>query len=265
MRSARRARAARGYRPGGLLALWLLGVGLLPLLVAGCQGKLVGRAEELRLGEEAARVIERRYPVSEDEDAQWLVERIGQQIAARSNRPDIDFTFRVLAVKEINALSVPGYVYVNQGLIEACNAAPDELAAVIAHEVAHTTERHLARRMERIYGASFLLTLVASGRSTTDTLAEAAVELVLQGNSRQEERAADAQGARFMARAGYDPRAMIRFFERLQAATGDVRGLNRYFATHPSTADRIARVRALINKEKLAPAAPPSPPEASGK
>lgn len=233
-------------------------VALALLAFAGCQGKLVGRGEELRLGEEAARVIERRFRVCEDADLQWLVERIGKQVAASSTRPDIDFVFRVLDVREVNALSVPGHVYLMRGLVEAANADPDEVAAVIAHEVAHTTERHLAKRMERIYGAGFLLTMVSSGRTTLDTLAEAAVELVLQGNSRQEERAADAQGVRFMARAGYNPWAMVRFFERLQKESGDIGGLNRYFATHPATSERIRRIRDLITRERLAPPSPGS-------
>jgi len=84
-----------------------------------------------------------------------------------------------------------------------------------------------------------------------NAVAEIAAELALTGNSRQDERAADAQGLRFMSRAGYDPEAMVRFFERLLKATGDLRGLNRYFATHPLTSDRIARARELIEKEHL--------------
>ena len=145
---------------------------LLALFAAGCDGKLVGRAEEMRLGHEAARVIEQRFRVCQDEELQWLVERIGRRIAANSPRSDIDFTFRVLEEREINALSVPGYVYVNRGLINATNADPDELAAVIAHEVAHTTERHTAKQMERVYGATFLLNAFVTENANINALAE---------------------------------------------------------------------------------------------
>lgn len=231
---------------------WLLTITMLAFVAAGCEGKLVGRGEEMRLGHEAARLIERRFRVSQDEDLQWLVERIGRQVAASSARRDIDFTFRVLEEREINALSVPGYVYINRGLINAANADPDELAAVIAHEVAHTTERHMAKQIERIYGATFLLNAFASSNSNVNTIAEIAAELALRGNSREDERAADAQGLRFMSRAGYDPHGMARFFERLLKQTGESRGLNRYFATHPLTSERITRIRALIEKEHLA-------------
>lgn len=231
---------------------WLLMAATLAFVAAGCEGKLVGRGEEMRLGREAARVVERRFGVSQDGDLQWLVERIGRQVAASSSRRDIDFTFRVLDEREINALSVPGYVYINRGLISAANADPDELAAVIAHEVAHTTERHMAKQIERIYGATFLLNAFSSSNANVNTLAEIAAELALRGNSRQDERAADVQGLRFMSRAGYDPYGMVRFFERLLKQTGESRGLIRYFASHPLTSERISRIRALIEKEHLA-------------
>ncbi len=231
---------------------WLLIFTLLALFPAGCGGKLVGHAEEMRLGHEAARVIEQRFRVCQDQELQWLVERIGRRIAPSSSRSDVDFTFRVLEEREINALSVPGYVYVNRGLINATNANPDELAAVIAHEVAHTTERHMAKQMERVYGATFLLNAFVTENANINTLAEIAVELALRGNSRQDERAADAQAVRFMSRAGYDPYGMVRFFERLLKETGDTRGLNKYLSTHPSTSERISRIRALIEKEDLA-------------
>ena len=229
---------------------WLLMFALLALFAAGCDGKLVGRAEEMRLGHEAARVIEQRFRVCQDEELQWLVERIGRRIAANSPRSDIDFTFRVLEEREINALSVPGYVYVNRGLINATNADPDELAAVIAHEVAHTAPP--AKQMERLCGATFLLNAFVTENANINALAEIAVELALRGNSRQDERAADAQAVRFMSRAGYDPYGMVRYFERLLKHTGDTRGLNKYLSTHPSTTERISRIRALIEKENLA-------------
>ncbi len=232
----------------------LLLTAALVLQTAGCGGKLVGRDEEMRFGEQAAKHIEREYPLSKDEQLQWLVERIGRPIAANSSRPDVDFTFRVLDNKEINALSVPGYVYINTGLVKAVNANRDELAAVIAHEVAHTTQRHMAKQLERIYGATFLLNVVASGSSAVDTAAQIGLELALRGYSRQDEREADAQALRFMSRAGYNPWAMVRFFEQLRKETGDPGGLNKYFATHPMTSERIQRASDLIRKEGLAPA-----------
>ncbi|MBI3947471.1 MAG: M48 family metalloprotease [Armatimonadetes bacterium] len=231
---------------------WRAAAAVVVLLAAGCEGRLVSRQAEMRLGAESARVIERRYPVCEDAELQWLVERLGRQVAQHCGRPDVDFTFRVLDVRDVNALSVPGYVYVNRGLINMVNADPQELAGVIAHEIAHTTERHVAKQMERIYGASFLLQVFSSGRATIDTVAEVAVNLALSGNSRQDERAADAQALRFMSRAGYDPEGLVRFFERLKKQTGDSQGPIRYFASHPPTADRIARARELIRVEGLA-------------
>ena len=236
----------------------LLGVAL-ALAASGCEGKLVGRGEEMRLGDEAARQIERQYPVSTDAEQGWLIARIGRQVAAQSNRPNVDFTFKVLHVREINAVSVPGYVYVNDGLINVINADPDELAAIVAHEVAHTTERHMAKQLERVYGAAFLLNMLSSGRASIDTLAQIALELALRGYSRGDERAADAQGLRFMSRAGYDPWAMVRFFEQLRKETGDTHGLNRYFTTHPMTSERISRAREQIIKEHLAPNRPQAP------
>ena len=75
-----------------------------------------------------------------------------------------------------------------------------------------------------------------------------AVELALRGNSRQDERAADAQAVRFMSRAGYDPYGMVRFFER-SSSTRATPVVSIMLSTHPSTTERISRIRALIERE----------------
>jgi len=111
----------------GLVCLLSLG-GSLPAARAG----LISEQQELQMGDDAAREVEARYGLSQDTRATTLVETIGKRLAQVSSRPKLPWKFRVLQSKEVNALSVPGYVYINTGLLEFVGNDRDQLAGVIA-------------------------------------------------------------------------------------------------------------------------------------
>lgn len=206
---------------------------------------LISQKQELSMGKQASRQIESQYKVSKDQQMNDLVKSIGTKLAAVSSRPKIDWTFKVLDTKEVNAVSVPGFVYVNSGLIDFVGGDKDQLASVIGHEVGHTCARHAVKQAEKsMVGGTVLAILFRNGGGDA---ANIFANLALLGYSRKDEYQADKLGVIYSHDAGYDPNAMVRFFEHLQAKEGDSsKGLGTYFKTHPPTSERIQRVKAQI-------------------
>lgn len=197
------------------------------------------------MGDDAARQIQQRYPLSRDPQANALVEQIGWRLARVSTRPKLPWKFGVIESSEVNALSVPGHVYINTGLLAFVGKDRDQLAAVVAHEVAHTTRKHAVRQTERAFVGDLALRLLfKNDRSLAATLATMTANLALLGYGRKAELEADQHAADYMIQAGYDPQAMIRFFERLRAREGkEAKGLATYFRTHPPTSERIRKLK----------------------
>jgi predicted Zn-dependent protease len=196
----------------------------------------------------------------DDPQLQAYVTRIGNQLKAVSELPDLDFTFTVLNTDVVNAFALPGgYVYITRGLVAlADNEA--ELAGVMAHEIGHVTARHSAQRYSRgvlAQGGVALGTVLAGifgGGAAADLAQQAGGvggKAYLAGYSRDQEFQADELGVRYLARAGYDPTAMSSFLETLGRNDALARKLagreegadpaSSWFATHPRTPDRVLR------------------------
>jgi predicted Zn-dependent protease len=178
------------------------------------------------------------------------VNRVGQKIVVNSDCK-MPFTIRVIDSPQINAFSLPGgYLYVYAGLIQ--NAANEaELAGVMAHEIAHVCAHHAAREMTRLNYAQFgAIPLVMAGGWSGVALAggaDVAVPAAYVRFSRAFEAEADYLGVQYMYLAGYDPQALIAYFERVQALAASKPGaIAREFAGHSATSERIARIRSEI-------------------
>lgn len=208
---------------------------------------------ELQMGKDAAKQIESTNKVITDPKLTKLVLDIGKKVAAVSTRPKLDWQFKVLDVKDVNAYSVPGFVYVNKGLLDYVGKDKDALAGVIAHEVGHTTARHAARTAEKQMKYNLIINLLIK-KGNMQKLGGYAANLAMLGYSRKDEFEADNLAVKFMSAAGYDPNGMVRFFQKLQKMEGkdSGNGLAVYFRTHPPTADRIDRVQKQIVDEHLA-------------
>src|SRR5262249_20314038 len=149
-----------------------------------------------------------------------------------------------------NAFSVPGYVYVNTGLLETVKDDQDALAGVIAHEIGHTCGKHAVKQMEKGAIGDELIRIIGGRNSVSKGLAGVATNMVMLGYSRDDENDADKRAVRYLVRAGYDPNGLVRFFEVLNEKEGSGGGgVSSYFRTHPPTADRIKRVKQNIAKE----------------
>lgn len=192
---------------------------------------------------------------------------LGYRLVSYSDRPDLEFTFFVVRSNDINAFAAPGgYIGVNVGLINAMSSE-DELAAVVAHEIAHVTQQHLLRAFEDSKKSSIpialamLGALVASaGRS--DDASQAAlmsgISLIQQraiNFTRYDEIEADRVGIQSLARAGYEPLAMAETFATMQRVMR-VNGIDvpEFLRTHPVDVNRIADAKArAVQLEKSQP------------
>jgi len=208
--------------------------------------------KEIQIGRSIIKQVEEEYKLVDDPLIQKRVQDIGQKIASVCDRKEIDYSFKVLNDEEVNAFSLPGgFVYVNKGLIDKVGN-DDELACILGHEVAHIVARHSIKKLQAIMGYSILRVLVAvvpeSGQ--VGNAADIAFTEIILGYGRDDELLADQLASRYAKLAGYNPRGMIDFLEKLQE-------INRrkplrpktYFKTHPYVPDRIRVVKQELGEK----------------
>jgi len=220
-------------------------------------------AEELsrdaEIGKRYAAEVEKEFKVSKNAQYQERVRRIGQELAeiANSIQPRVrwgdprkntfQYTFKVLEGKDVNAFSLPGgYIYVYEGLIEYAES-DDELAGVLAHEIAHAAFRHLATlqkeqsKLQAITLPMILVAIFSGGQASGDVLMLGQLVGLAAGSgwSQQAEEAADDGGLQYMLRSRYNPVGMLTFMERLAV---DERNRPKIdwgiYRTHPPSRDR---------------------------
>lgn len=257
----------RDLKKSPSVAGWLLAL-LLPLTAAPAQADTIrlpdmGATDQAVLNEERAETIGRtmlqelrqRGAILDDPQVKGYVQSLGQRLAANSDMPEQPFTFFVVKDPAINAFAAPGgYIGIHTGLIEATQSE-SELAAVLAHEIAHVTQRHIARTLDMAgrmtvptVAAILAAVVLGSQNSEAGAAAMAATQagaLQLQIDfTRHHEKEADWVGIRTLARSDLDPHAMATFFERLQTATRYYARPPEFLSTHPVTSDRISDSRA---------------------
>lgn len=230
----------------GLLSLVLFTAGCATTGVNRGDFNLISLQEEWQAGRQLEQDVARQVRLVGDATLTAYVNRIGQRIVQTTELRNLPWKFHVVADKSINAFNIPGgHVYVNTGLIErAENTA--ELAAVMAHEIAHGVSRHGTERLSKAQGinlgAGLLLGRNAPGYQ--QLVAQIAATGAIAKFSRNDEREADALGVRYLQQAGYNPNGMVTFFEKLLTDKRRSRGaVADFFATHPLTSERIDNVR----------------------
>jgi Zn-dependent protease with chaperone function len=210
---------------------------------------------DVQLGKKNAELMEQHFPLCNDPKVDDYLTRLGLRLVAKLPTRGVQYPWEFHCVndKSINAFALPGgYVFVNRGAIEASDNEA-QLAAVMGHELSHVALRHgtaqaskaqLAQGAAGIFGGLF-------GGSTAGDLLTQGVALgaggLLLRYSRTDETQADVMGTQVLYDAGYDPRAMAQFFEKLQAESN---GKNppQFLSDHPNPDHRVERVDEEIDR-----------------
>jgi len=210
--------------------------------------------KEVSLGLRMARAVEREVAFVEDAAVQARVRTIGERIVAVCGRQELVYQFTAIDEEEMNAFALPGgYVYVHQGLIDKTDS-DDELAGVIAHEVAHIVARHAIHRYEGQLGVQLAsLAAIASRDASMSRGVGVAIQSTRLAYARQDELEADRLAVTYMQEAGFDPNAILTFLEKLRASEERrdrylPRGVVRpqYALTHPYVPERLRAVKEAL-------------------
>lgn len=242
------------------LLLTLLALSLLAP-VAGAQGltDTLTPQREIDLGRQLAREIERTTPLSSDKAMEARVERIGAAVVEQLQPKVYPYQFRVLAKPEINAFALPGgFIYFYEGLV-AVTPGDDALAFVVAHEVAHVSRRHAAKRLEKLKGPAFLGQLVGVFAPIGGLIVDLAVGLTAASYSRQDENDADAAATEYMWQAGFDTAGATTVMQKFMALEKG-KGAARFLRDHPPSDHRLG----WIEKKRKELASRPRQPADAG-
>jgi len=214
---------------------------------------------EIRFGQDIAARILGKIPLYDDDKINRYVNLVGHTLAQFSSRNELKFFFSVLDSPEVNAYSAPGgYVFITKAALQVMQDE-SELAAVLAHEIAHITERHIVKEfnikgMDR--SAISSLSQIIGGNQDTPRIAfyqaidQTMSVLFDKGYKQQDELVSDKIATLLIATAGYDPMALQRYLTRIQELSEDSQ-INE-LKTHPPTEQRAISLNLLIRNEKLA-------------
>lgn len=230
---------------------WLTTTALFGILWATA-AVAISEKKEIELGKTMHPRVIQDFGIYPDPEIQDYVDRIGQELAAVSERAELKWHFTVLDDDAVNAFAMPGgYIYITRGMMVHLNSEA-ELAAILGHEIGHVTGKHASKRDTS--GKLLNLASAAAAIGTGTPIASSATNMVggalISGYSRGQELEADEYGARYMAMVGYDPEAMLKtvgllkkreLFEIEQAKAEDrePRIGHGLYATHPDNDKRF--------------------------
>ena len=236
------------------------GLALVVVLTSMLPACSVSQDEEVELGRRDAAQVEAQLPLVHDAIASNYVQALGASIARTTTRQDLDWRFRIVDSRQINAFALPGgFIYVNRGLIERAEHL-DELAGAIAHEVGHVVLRHAAQQIEKQTKTGVAVEL---GCRLTDLCNSDAARAAIQVGgaalfarySRHDEAEADSEAVQLVVNAGIDPNGIPALFRRLlEERRRSPARIEVFFASHPLEEDRIVATEREI--AALAPSLP---------
>ncbi|HSV26620.1 MAG TPA: M48 family metallopeptidase, partial [Sedimentisphaerales bacterium] len=240
--------------------LYILPAIFVSCLVCGCAiNPITGRSElnlftvsdDITLGQKYAPEVEKQLGGAiPNQELQNYINSVGQRVAAVAHTPQ--FTYRFVAVndKMMNAFALPGgHIFITRGLLAKLTTEA-QLAAVLAHEVAHVAARHSTHQMSRQIGLEILLGAASRGGAGEGamTVASLAGQLITLRYSRGQEKEADIGGIDLMIAAGYSPWGMAETMKMIEAhSAGSVEWLSR----HPSPGNRVGYITETIQSRHL--------------
>ncbi len=210
--------------------------------------------QDIEIGQRLSVQAERQLPLLRNARVEAYIGRLGHRLAAHAPGYRFPYRYQVINDASINAFALPGgFVYVNRGAIEAADTEA-QLASVLAHETAHVALRHGTNQATKAYAwqipAALLGRLLGQGAGAASVIAQLtagfALNSVFLHYSREDETQADVLGAQILYDAGYDPRAMAQFFEKIQVLNQS-RPIE-FFSDHPSPEHRVERVQEEVER-----------------
>lgn len=216
-------------------------------LVAG--GEEESLRAEIRLGQDLAGGLLERLPLAAPSRNTDFVTDVGRWLAGALKNRQMPFAFRVVSERSLNAFALPGgHIFVSGPLLDLCQWQRDEIAFVLAHEMAHVVLRHALDRVVADSVFSLLLRQSSMKSAAGAWLGQAGRQVLNCAHSRDDELEADRFARSLVRTAGGDPGAGERLLGKLAqlAPRAGAGGLGEYFDTHPPLADRVALLRAPI-------------------
>jgi beta-barrel assembly-enhancing protease len=201
---------------------------------------------EIGLGESLYNQIKSEEQVVSDSAREKQIAAITAPLLEVAGTNIYRFQFHVINDTNINAFAIPGgHIFINTGLLDAADT-PEEIAGVLAHEIAHVTERHGFRSIINAAGLYLIVQFFFGDTSgAMALLTDGSRKLLEQSYSRDFERQADDLGWNYLVKANIDPRGMVRFFKRMkeeEAKNPQLKGALQLLSTHPATDERMQRL-----------------------
>ena len=217
---------------------------------------LIPKSQEIALGKQSYSQILKKEKVSENEKLNQIVQRVGKRIVAISDMPKLNWEIKLIESDQKNAFALPGgKIAIYTGILPVAKNEAG-LATVMSHEVAHVIARHGAQRMTQqmlLQGAMLGAGLSMNNSKHRNIILSALGLGVIYGFtlpfSRSHEGEADQIGLIYMAKAGYDPREAINFWQRFSKIKGE-KGPPEWASTHPADATRMRGLRGYLSRAK---------------
>jgi beta-barrel assembly-enhancing protease len=213
-------------------------------------------AAEIAFGRAIAARILGRYKAYDNPALIKYVSLVGATLALSTNRPELEFHLMILDTDELNAYAAPGgYIFITKGALQLMKDE-SELAGVLAHEVAHVTEKHVVKEL-KIKGtddSSDLARLIGGGsdaaRAAFGQAVDKGLELIFKDEyKREDEMQADRTSVTISALSGYDPTGLARYLNRIKPVKDKIPAPAD--STHPTFDIRIAEINSAISKEGI--------------
>lgn len=219
---------------------------------------LMSEQQEIQQGAQAHKEVMQEYGLLNNPELQAYVTRVGKALAAKSHRSGLNWHFTVVDSPQVNAFALPGgYVYITRGIMAYLNSEA-ELAGVLSHEIGHVTARHGVRQQSTATAVglgAILGSILVPGlnNQTGASLLQGLSQSLVAGYGREHELESDRLGAEYLAKAGYNPQAMVEVIGVLKnqelydidLARKEGREPRRYhgvFDSHPSNDARLKQV-----------------------
>ncbi|MCG9128081.1 M48 family metalloprotease [Candidatus Poribacteria bacterium] len=205
--------------------------------------------EETQFGKAYVAEHDKKTRIYRDPIINNYINSLGHSLVRHCKRKDIQYTFKVVDKKGVNAYAVPGgYIYIHLDLIRLAKTE-SELAAVLGHEIGHIVGQHSMKRLTQIYGVEILKQLILDEDS--DELTKLIVDIIAAGYlfkySRDNERESDMYGVQNIYDAGFNPEGAAKFFESMRnKQASEPSTLEALISTHPIHSERIMNVRNQI-------------------